>query len=304
MAIIDFYCDSGQDSTKYLVNNKLNKIKSLVSVGDEKISPKAHVVENFHNVNYVVGDDKLSTNKNFNISKADMVHKVCTYTMIHKSVNDGDHVRLIIGTPIRLYMNKEHRKEYEELMHDKEVEFTVDGVKKKFYIDSVTILPESIGYVYNHINDFSDKVVGVVDIGSLNVNAAIYSDLYPIKDSEISLNIGASVLKTSIKDKLNERFVTNIQDYQVEQILKKGLDHPRWNEMETVIQSVLFEYVTTILVELKKRNWDIDTMEIHFSGGGVYMISEILKFVGNFKVSNNLIFDNVTGFSVLGGLAR
>lgn len=304
MAVVDVYCDSGQDSTKFYCNGSLMKIRSLVDKADEKISPKAHVVENFHNVNYVVGDDKLSTNKNFNISKADMVHKVCTYTMIHKMVNSGDHVRLVIGTPIRLYMNKDHRTEYEELMHDKEVEFKVDGVKKKFYIDSVTILPESIGYIYNNVEEFTDKVVGVVDIGSLNVNAAIYSELYPIKDSEISLNLGASVLKTTIKDTLNEKFVTNIQEYQIEHLLKNGIDHPRWSEMDQVIQDILFKYVTDILVELKKRNWDIDTMEIHFTGGGVYLLKEILELVGNFKVSKNPVFDNVVGFAALGGMAR
>ena len=304
MAIIDFYCDSGQDSTKTYSYGTTDIVRSLVEIGDKKVSPTALTVENFLNVNYIVGDERLSLNKNFNISKADMVHKVCTYAMVHKYVNNGDEVNLVIGTPISLYMNEDHKREYTELMYEPKVEFTVNGVNKMFRIRNVTILPESIGYVYNNIEVFSGRTVGVVDIGSLNINAAIYQDMYPLKGSEMSLNIGASVLKTRIKDALNETFVTNIQDYQIEGILENGLNHPRWTEMDTVIQDVLISYVTEILVELKKRNWDIDTLDIHFTGGGINLIEDIISEVGNFVISENLIFDNVTGFAELGGLVN
>ena len=199
-----------------------------------------------------------------------------------------------------LFLDQEKRSEYVKFMsqpsHQEWTEIMVGGDLHYFKINQVRALPETAGYPFRHYEKYMDDLVGVIDIGGLNINGCIYSQLSPVHQTCFTINRGGHHLSAEIQQRLIQQLNRDIQGYQMEGIFKR----PKPAE-EPIIKEVVDGYMKLILNELRTRNWDIsqDGIPVILTGGTSYIIG---RYVSNYFpqviVSQDPIWDNVTGFQV------
>lgn len=248
---------------------------------------------------YVVGDD-VNTEPDLDMSKQTIEHKVCVYSAIAKLVPNGSVVNLVVGIPALLFLDQETRLDYENYMGqplDKEwIEITLDGESHYFKINKVKALPETSGYLFKNYQNYIDGLVGIIDIGGLNINACIYNALNPVHKMCFTINNGGHHLRTDIQQRLIQKLHRDIQNVQMDGILRK----PKPSE-EPIIKEVVGEYMTRLVKELRRRNWDIseDGIPMVLTGGTSMIVGRYAhEYFPQLTVSQDPIFDNVSGFQV------
>jgi len=266
--------DAGKYMTKALSSERTFGMRTRLSEHGPLLFSDAYAVE-FDGDLYSVGDGQ----SDYDVSKTKLIHKLCTYVAIAKLTNEKE-IDLVTGCPVNQFINKDAREEHAEYLKGS-VQLKINTESFNFIIKSVMVLPETIGVVINNANDFIDTTVGVIDIGGLNTNGAIYERLKPIKSSVFTINQGGMILNAKIRRALNTAFMANYQDYEIPYVKAEG-------ERKPIIDQVVSEHMANILEECKTYNWNIDELPIIFTGGGS------LRF--DVKRSRNPIWDNVKGF--------
>lgn len=299
--VYKIFSDSGNSSTKVTcVLPSGEKIKidipTLVSNGVDKINKGSYVVR-YNNRDYVIGDENKSTNTNVRLSKVNLTHKLPTFTAIHQTVPNNATIELYMGLPISSFYDEEYRQSYIDYMkEEREVTLVVNGISKTFNIKKVGALPESSGYVYNHpVGTF----VGVVDIGYTTIDCAVFKDYAPIKETAFTLIDGANPFETRVRDELNKRLLLNIQRYQIQDIITNGLYGAKSQEAEKIIHECKMDYLKNIVTEMFRHNWEIETMQIVFTGGGSIYLKDVIEEFETFSLSETPFDDNRDGFAEL-----
>ena len=206
---MNIYVDMGNFTTIARCENGEITIPTLLRESTDRVYQGAFIIEEYQGLPYVVGDLNASKNVNINLSKMDLPHKLTMLTAVHQLVENKQHIdelpltlltavhqlvenkqhiNLYIGMPIKSYYNIPHREEYCEFMNDEEVTLTINNETKTFYIDSITALPESVGYIF--LNP-SDQPIGVIDIGHTTIDAGVFKNGMPIMESIFTENKGA-----------------------------------------------------------------------------------------------------------------
>lgn len=297
------FADCGNSSTKvdcYLPNGDVIRvvIPTLVSTGEDRMYQGSYIIRDYNGQNYVVGDENKTVNTNICLSKMDLSHKLPVLTAIHQSVPNGANVELYVGLPIHSYYNADYRKDYVAYYkEEEEVTLDVNNVKKTFTITKVTAMPESVGHVFNYP---VDSLVGVIDIGYTTIDGAVFRDCAPILETVFSLVDGANPFKTKVRDELNKQLLLNIQPYQMDEILTKGMYGAKSEQAEEIIHHCRVAYLKKIVNEMLKHSWEIQSLPIVFSGGGSILLQDVIEEYETFKVSENPTFDNLDGFGEMG----
>lgn len=301
--VYQVFADCGNSTTKVDVYDSSGErhriiIPTLVSKGEDKMYQGSYVVRNYKGENYVVGDENKTVNTNIMLSKMDLTHKLTTLVAIHQLIPHSVNIELYVGLPIHSFYNSDYRKEYVEFYaKEKEVTLDVNNIKKTFNIVKVITMPESVGHVFNYP---VDSLVGVVDIGYTTIDSAVFKDCAPILDTVFSLVDGANPFKTMVRDQLNKELLLNIQPYQMDEILTKGLYGAKSEQADVIIQQCKKEYLKKIVNEMLKHGWEIQSLPIVFTGGGAILLKEVIEEYETFKVSENPLFDNLDGFGEMG----
>ena len=297
------FSDCGNSTTKvrcYLPNGETLHmvIPTLISTGEDRMYQGSYIVKDYEGSSYVVGDENKTVNTNILLSKMDLSHKLPVLVAIHQCVPDGATVELFVGLPIHSYYNTDYRKEYVAFYQkEKTVTLTVNNVEKTFTIAKVTAMPESVGHVFNNP---VDSLVGVIDIGYTTIDGAVFRDCAPILDTVFSLVDGANPFKTKVRDELNKELLLNIQPYQMDEILSKGMYGAKHDEAQKIIKRCQIEYLKKIVNEMLKHAWEIQSLPIVFTGGGSILLKDIIEEYETFMVSDNPVFDNLDGFGEMG----
>jgi hypothetical protein len=189
-------------------------------------------------------------------------------------------IDLVTGCPITQFVNKDARQAHADYLRGA-VQMLINSERYSFMINSVTVLPETIGIIIANASEYVNQAIGVIDVGGLNCAGVIYSNLKPIKSSVFVMNEGGMMLNAKIKRALNAQFLTNFQDYEIPYIKAEG-------KYKAVIDGVVQDQLARIMSECKKFNWNIGELPIIFTGGGS------LRFP--VKRSKNPVWDNVSGF--------
>ena len=301
--------DSGKYDTKAclkLKDGKVEKIRFRTKMDDtleEKASDARSCVLEYNGRKVIIGEEAETAD--YTKSKAKDIHKLSTYAAIAQLVSDGDEVGLIIGCPLSIYMNVEERKAYKEFMIDEgSATVVLNGRTKSFTIKNVIVCPEGSGIIYKNPNKYKDSLVGIVDIGGLNSNNCVYDRLTPIKSSSFTTNLGANIMRNELRQALNSAFPeVNLQEWQIEDIIRKGYIKSRREESSEIISDFLQKHVNNILQECVKKGWDIDNIDLTFVGGGSKLFEkEIKKIVSDAVISENAEWDNAEGFLEVGVL--
>ena len=143
-------------------------------------------------------------------------------------------------------------------------------------------------------------LLGVVDIGYTTIDAAVFKDYSPVIETTFSLINGANAFKTQVKDELNNKLMLNIQPYQMDEILSRGLYGEKKEEAQKIIKQCQIDYLKRLVNEMLKHKWEVRTLPILFTGGGSILLKETIEEYETFIISDNPIFDNVDGFAEMG----
>lgn len=301
--------DSGKYATKACLKETVDKNKKIKfrtkmdETKEESATNATSCIFEYEGEKYLIGDEAETVD--FEKSKAKNIHKYSTYAAIAQLVEDGDTVGIGIGCPLSIYNNKEERTAYKNFMINKgKTTVIINGKSKTFEIDKVFVFAEGSGFIYKNATQYKDRLIGIIDIGGLNSNNCIYKDLLPIKSTSFTTNLGCNVLRNELKQKLNSAFSeVNLNDWQMEDIIKKGYIKSHKEESQKLISDYLKKHVDEILQECVKKGWDIKNIDLVFVGGGSKLLEkEIKEVIPDAVISENAEWDNVEGFAEIGAL--
>ena len=306
--VLNISIDSGKHTTKcYLKDKEGNAIRDFFPT---KMSPTEEIVPSSAN-SYIVsmGDSKerfvlgaSATDYDYSTNKAIDLHRYAIYTMIHKYALNNQIVNLTIGCPLSIFHNVEKREKYKNfIMQNKVISFTVDGETKQFTLDKVKVVPEGSGYLLKNSDVYLNRLVGIVDIGGLNLNGCVYNKLVPDKNTYFTENQGSHILRNDLRIALNEEFGAELEDFLMEQVLEDGYLKKYPKESKEFIDKFMKDFLEIkIKNSMKKKGWSIDFMDIVFVGGGSLLLQKYIKEVfPSAKISENAQWENVEGAYIL-----
>lgn len=306
--------DSGKFATKALTRGSNGELSSLyfetnIRESDEVATTLAETYAmSVAGESYLIGKFAKET-KNFSRTKAEKPHKLSMLLAVHQLVEDNSDVVVFVGCPLNDYDYKKQRENYEEFMRgDGEYEVTVQGRTKKFNIVSVTALPETSGFIAKNAEKLEDKVVGLVDIGGLNANCALYQELNPVSSKSFAENKGVNILLRDLKFELEGRYGVLVDDRLMFKAVVEGIPFKIKNvESSDILQFIdSFKelHVRSILEDLNRQGWSTNTLDFVFSGGGSIILKEQIKkvFGDDVLISSDGVWDNVEGFALIAGL--
>ena len=301
------------DSVKYatkavrrLASGEIKRMMFRTKMDETKettISDRKSCVVKIDGASYVVGDSAETVD--YEKSKAKDIHRICAYTAVAKLLEkDENEVVMAIGCPLSIFSNVEERANYRKyFMENTDISIIVNGEKKNFTIKNVVVCPESSGIIFGHHKEYKNAMIGVIDIGGLNTNCAVYNKLNPIKSTMFTTNLGANILTNDLKQLINSSFPeANIQDWQMENIIATGYIKSHKEASAELISKFFEKHLKNILDECKRKGWDLSNLDLVFVGGGSKLLEkEIKKFTADGTViSSSAEWDNAEGFLTVG----
>jgi plasmid segregation protein ParM len=117
-----------------------------------------------------------------------------------------------------------------------------------------------------------------------------------------TINLGTIILFNKLKRVLNSKYTTNIQEYEIPNIIKNGLNiNGSQHDSKKIIEDILLEHCKQIKAECRKYNWNIDTLEILITGGGALVLDGYLQQVfPQSHIADDPVFSNCKGFYSIG----
>lgn len=300
--------DSGKHSTKcFLKDKEGNDIRDMFPT---KINETEEIVASALN-SYVVsmGDSNerfmLGTageDFDYSTNKAINLHKYAIYTMIHKYALNNQRVELVVGCPLSIFHNVDTREKYAEfIMGGKNIKFTVNGETKHFVIEKIKVVPEGSGFLLKNSDVYENRLVGIVDIGGLNLNGCVYDKLVPDKTTYFTENKGSHILTNDLKTSLNEEYGAELPDFIMPKVLEDGYLQKNPDESKKFIKNFYKGFIQSkIKNSMKKKGWVTDYMDIVFVGGGSSLLNDYIRNeYPEATIADDAQWENVEGAYVL-----
>lgn len=289
------------DAGKYILkavgeNNKRFSARSKVDETDDEIIGNENgtfILEVYNSVllgskKYLIGQN--ANTEDYDLTKEKLHHKLLMYLGISKLIEqDGNDVGLIVAIPATMFFNRQVKDRYKDfLISDISPTVKVNGLKRSFTIKEIRIAPETMGYIYRKPSDYRDKLIGVVNLGGLNANGLVYEDLKPVKGTEFTINAGGYILNNKIKHALKSEFGLNMQDYEIPYIIKNGvyIEGKESKDGNKIVENIKDDHIYEIMNEMKRKNWNISGLNIHFTGGESAILQDVIK--------NNIIHSEIS----------
>ncbi|OAA87805.1 ParM/StbA family protein [Clostridium ljungdahlii] len=287
--------DSGKSATKAIIKmrNKIEKvifrtkIKEISDLGVD-ITSNSYLVQ-FEGKSYLIGDMVSESSCNYQITKHTINHKLSVYLAICKIIAKTDTLKyglpkidLALNIPINGYKNNVLKENYKKFMQNNNniISMKVNGTTYVFKISSLLILPEGMGSLYAHTNNFKYNRVTVIDIGSLNINYCTFNKLVPELNSMNISNSGINVLRSKIAETLTSTYGILVSDDDVEEILKNDgclyISGIKKIESKKVIQNLIINHISEIFNYGRSRGLTFNNMNLVFCGGGALLLKDYI----------------------------
>ncbi len=256
---------------------------------------------------YAVGDlantdDSFTSNQN---SKNDQTHKIATLTAIAGSVKNDDWVKAVIGCPIELYSNDVNRNNYlDNILPSGRIDISINGVHKNFTITGKKVLPESLGILFVRPELFVDKLVGVIDIGGLNVNAVMVDNANLVSGSAFTDKLGRRSLENDIRKYANDTYESTFSATEINAFIRQGyitdnLDPKKEEESKLIINKALENQLVKIVSTCVNHGWNLTNMDLVFVGGGSSLLADKIKMAfPRAHLAENTVYANSDGFLI------
>lgn len=276
---------------------------------------------------HIVGEGAQSRHET---SKMSEVHRKCAYALIGKNIPNGEKIAFSLAIPVDEYKNPELIKAYVnyflQLPKDTEIpdnlsenpvklKFILNGKELEYNVVDIAIFPEASGFLFKHENFFKDKKVIVIDIGGLNTNVGIFNNLAPEIIHYHTLIKGSNALINTLKDKIDNITRSDNSLDSIEEYLLQGLDSLDDEEMKEdiseEIEIIKEVFVSELMEELRVRKYEIEKLDIIFTGGTSKLLEEAIrknelvknkKFKRNIYISEDPQWDNAEGHALALGI--
>ncbi len=306
--------DSGKGQTKVAKYNPDGSISTSsfdtrVTEGEDKLrgtglTGKFYTVD-FNGKTYTVGKTYgiLTTNESSD-SKKDDVHKLSILTAIAVNTEPGDSVTVAIGAPLSVYQDRVAVNEYLNFIFpETHIRMTVDDVEKDFYVNKKKVFAEATGIMYLHPELFTDKTLGVIDIGNLNVNGFVADNRTLRSDMSFTAKLGGVKLINAIQVACNQEMPDLEKPYEFSEVIrgiKAGvMPFDNSSKSKEIISTKIEEHLKAIQKECQKANWPISRLEYICIGGTSALVKDYLPtyFNGEYcMVIDEPEFANAKGF--------
>lgn len=266
----------GDNIERFLFKNKVMEISDL----GVDLVPNSYAVE-YQNKSFLIGDMVAENSCDFQVSKNTLNHQLCIYLSICKVIEKTNamaygvpNVAIAINCPLNIYKNKTLKHEYLNFIQNNGniISIKVNNKVYIFKISSIVILPEAIGPLFVRSNDFRNKKITLIDIGSLNINYCTYNKLVPEIDSMNIANAGINILRAKIAEKLTSIFGILVSDSDVQEILNNDgylyIAGIKKAESKEIIEKLINLHVTEIFNFCRSRGLTFNNSTIFFVGGG------------------------------------
>lgn len=273
--------DNGYFASKLFFNNQPGCVLSKYTQDDdgefEYLGKRYSVGHGSYNIDHNKSQNQL--------------HKLITYYICSRLAEYKEDFKLVLSLPMLHYKTqKESFKEY--IIGDGLIKTRLNDREKVFSISDATIFLQGAGALYaNNPRDYKGKLIGLLDIGGLTAQGAIFEDLKPIKETMFTIDAGGIILNNRIKTKINEKYGLNIQDYEI----------PYLDSYHEDIQQIIDSHFSEIILEMKKKNWSIETLPI-LATGGASMSMTVDRYLPKCRLTDDPIYDHVKGLGVIGGM--
>ncbi len=298
--------DAGKYQTKALLQNNGIKFRTKL----EEIDDNVNIQNNnsfyiqWENKHYLIGDGAKYVD--YDVSKHKLQHKLAIYTATAKLLKNKNECNLVVLSPLSTYTNAQAREEFRQyILNNHKARFELDGRETELIIKDVTVFAEAIGVSISNIGMFKDKTVGVLDIGGLNVNGIIIKNMKPVRDTEFTINAGSLIIMEKVRKELNREIRNaNIQEYQMDTIMKQGFYNGDAEISKEIIQSILSSHFKDIIQITKANNWDMQGLDIVITGGGSLDLGlqNIRKHIPQAQLSSNPVWDSCIGGNKVGAM--
>lgn len=300
--------DAGKFQTKGLLKNKGIRFRTKMEEIDDSVG-----VEN--NKNYYVkwnGKHILlgegARHVDYEVNKHKLQHKLATYIACTKLLDEHiiNPFNLVVLAPLSMYTNQQAKEEFRQfILNDNMAEFELNGKSVKLNINNVTIFAEACGVPISNPDKFRNRTVGLLDIGGLNVNGMIFKDMKPVTGTHFTENLGSLIVMEKIRKELNRGIEgANIQEYQMDDILKSGYYLGDKVISKEIIDSLLSDHFKEILQVAKASNWDTKGLDIVVAGGGSLdlTLNNIQLHIPQTQISGNPVWDSCKGGNTVGAM--
>ncbi|MFH5781512.1 ParM/StbA family protein [Heyndrickxia oleronia] len=306
--------DCGKYATKAILKSKdkqaitvfRTKMQEVEQVGIEINSGSYHV--KYNKKSYLVGDAVSESYSSFDLTKKIDIHKICIYTAIADLLQltnlqtENIKIHLAINIPISSYKDATSKREYKNFIENngEPILFDFNGEHYYLLLKDVVVAFEGVGIIYDEMEQMKSKYTVVIDVGGLNTTYATFDGINPIFDSMTVSNLGINILKGKIGKLINERFGVAVSSNDLERILQNGyFSHAGkiYDESKELIEQMKAQHFREIIEFAKSRDYTFNNVDIHFVGGGSYMLSDtIQKEFPHARIVVNPQFANLKSF--------
>lgn len=312
----NFSIDCGKSECKFLgefdhliqKGKFKNKVLPAYDFGIE-IAGNSFKVE-YDNQYFLVGDSVSDDYIDYELSKQNYNHRLSIYLAITRLLDIAYYskepiafaqVNLAINMPLSIYKSQKKKEEFEKFLKNNGeiIALNVNGKPFTFTIKSIILLPEGLGVAYHDMDEYRNKNLLVIDIGSLNVSYLNLVNLIPQSDKMVASTLGIHILRGKIAETLSSHYGATIQDEVVETIFKEKyllFDGVKQIESKEIIDKIIENHVQMIFNYAKSRKISFSNTSVVLVGGGSTVLKSHLSKYPFVKFISEPEFANVLSF--------
>ncbi|GAE37396.1 ParM/StbA family protein [Halalkalibacter akibai] len=314
--IFNFAIDCGKSECKFLgeFDNSIqkgkfkNKVLVVQDFGVELAGNSYKVA--YENQSFLVGDAVSDDQINYELSKQNYNHRLSIYLGITRLLEVAEkakepiafaQINLGINMPLTIYKSQKKKEEFEKYLKNNGelIALTVNEKPFTFRIKDVVLLPEGLGSIYHQMDEYREKNLLTIDIGSLNVSYLQFNQLTPMFDKMAVSTLGIHILRGKIAEALSSHYGTTIHDEVVEQIFKDKyliLDGLKQAESKEIVEKIIENHVQMIFNYAKSRKISFSNTTVVLVGGGSNVLKHYLSTYPFVQFTSEPEFANVQSF--------
>lgn len=179
-------------------------------------------------------------------------------------------IHLGVGVPLTR-MGAEKQPLIDYYTKNRRLCFKYEGIPYSINLLSVNVFPQGYAGVVNYMKSFN-KVALVIDMGSWTV------DILPLKEGQPdlsqckSLPLGTITCMHTINENLRESFNGEADEIHLKEVMITGTSNELPEKYLKVIRDGLYTYVDSIMGQLRALQFNLDTTQLIFVGGGATII--------------------------------
>ncbi len=238
---------------------------------------------------YSVGSPKLTVQES-KIANEDML--ILTLAAIATELKRSDttvaDIHLGVGVPLTR-MGAEKKDVMEYYKNNRRLVFKYEDISYSINLLSVNVFPQGYAGVINYLNNFS-KLALVIDIGSWTIDILPFREQKPDIANCKSLSSGTITCSHRINEALRSSVGGEIDDVFLRDVMINGTTSDLPDKYLEVVRAGLYDYVDAIMGQLRALQFNLETTQLVFIGGG----SSIIKnFLDTTKYPNAICIDDI-----------